>query len=70
MGKKLEDKPDNAAAELSLLRHDIRNQLSNINLALDQLRYEIPDASTDSLFYLETIANSCEIINVLLIDKV
>lgn len=51
------------------LRHDIRNQLSNINLAVEQLKYEIPDdAGSDSEFYITTIAISCSKINVLLND--
>ena len=51
------------------LRHDIRNQLSNINLAVEQLKYEIPDdAGSDSEFYITTIAISCAKINVLLND--
>ena len=51
------------------LRHDIRNQLSNINLAVEQLKYEIPDdAGSDSEFYITTIAISCEKINVMLND--
>jgi nitrogen-specific signal transduction histidine kinase len=51
------------------LRHDIRNQLSNINLAIEQLKYEIPDdAGSDSEFYINTIAMSCEKINVLLTE--
>ncbi|MGZ3751402.1 MAG: hypothetical protein ACXVB0_09605 [Mucilaginibacter sp.] len=51
------------------LRHDIRNQLSNINLAVEQLKYEIPDdAGSDSEFYINTIAMSCAKINVLLND--
>jgi nitrogen-specific signal transduction histidine kinase len=51
------------------LRHDIRNQLSNINLAVEQLKYEIPDdAGSDSEFLISTIADSCERINILLND--
>ncbi len=51
------------------LRHDIRNQLSNINLAVEQLKYEIPDdAGSDSEFYINTIAISCAKINMLLND--
>lgn len=51
------------------LRHDIRNQLSNINLAVEQLKYEIPDdAGSDSEFLINTIAMSCAKINVLLND--
>ncbi len=55
--------------ELYILKHDIRNQLSSIQLAIEQLRYEIPDNSTDGVFYLDTIASSCTIINTLLKDK-
>ena len=51
------------------LRHDIRNQLSNNNLAVEQLKYEIPDdAGSDSEFYINTIAISCAKINMLLDD--
>jgi nitrogen-specific signal transduction histidine kinase len=51
------------------LRHDIRNQLSNINLAVEQLKYEIPDdAGSDSEFLINTIAMSCAKINSLLAD--
>ena len=51
------------------LRHDIRNQLSNINLAVEQLKYEIPDdAGSDSEFLINTIAMSCAKINVMLND--
>jgi len=51
------------------VRHDIRNQLSNINLSLEQLRYEIPDdITTDSAFYINTIAMACAKINLLLDD--
>jgi hypothetical protein len=40
------------------LKHDINNQLSNILLAVEQLRYEIPDASEDCSFYLDSISMS------------
>jgi len=43
---------------LRVLKHDVNNQLSNILLALEQLRYEIPDASEDCTFYLESISLS------------
>ena len=53
--------------KLRRLRHDIRNQLSNINLSLEQLKYEIPDdVGSDSEFYISTIASSCAKINDLL----
>lgn len=62
-----EGKP--AENNIRRVRHDIRNQLSNINLSLEQLRYEIPDdVGTDSAFYINTIAVSCAKINLLLDD--
>jgi len=58
---------NNADTEtLRNLRHDINNQLSNIFLALEQLRYEIPEASEDCSFYLDSISMSASRINNLL----
>lgn len=51
---------------LRTLKHDIKNQLSNIVLALSQLEYELPDPDTDKKFYLDTINDSCKKINKLL----
>ena len=51
---------------LRQLRHDIKNQLSNIHLALEQLKYEIPEISADCLFYLDTISTSSKQIDNLL----
>jgi hypothetical protein len=58
--------PDADNETLRTLRHDINNQLSNIFLALEQLRYEIPDASEDCIFYLDSISRSAAKINALL----
>ncbi|WP_461449291.1 hypothetical protein [Mucilaginibacter sp.] len=52
--------------EINILKHDIKNQLSGIQLAVEQLRYELSDNSVDGAFYLDTIASSCTIINTLL----
>jgi nitrogen-specific signal transduction histidine kinase len=44
---------DDGPDRLKEIRHDIRNQLSNIQLAAEQLRYEIPDtASEDYTLYI------------------
>ena len=51
---------------LRVLRHDINNQLSNILFALEELRYELPDASDDCIFYLDSISTSSAKINSLL----
>ena len=61
-------KPGNGGNDdtLRVLKHDINNQLSNILLAIEQLRYEIPDASEDCLFYLDAIAMSSAKIGTLL----
>jgi hypothetical protein len=49
-----------------ILRHDIKNQLSNIVLAVEQLKYEITEPTEDCAFYLEAIATSCKNINDIL----
>jgi len=66
----MEEPKDSPASEnMRRVRHDIRNQLSNINLSIEQLKYEIPDdVTSDSAFYLNTIAMSCARINLLLDD--
>jgi nitrogen fixation/metabolism regulation signal transduction histidine kinase len=51
---------------LRKLKHDIKNQLSNIYLALEQLKYELPDIPDDCLFYMDTILSSSTQINNLL----
>jgi hypothetical protein len=56
------------AAALRTLRHDIYNQLSNIYLSVEQLRYEIPEHSGDCSFYLDSIFLSSAKINALLKD--
>jgi nitrogen fixation/metabolism regulation signal transduction histidine kinase len=64
-----EPKGSSVSENIRHVRHDIRNQLSNVNLALEQLKYEIPDDITsDSAFYINTIAMSCAKINLLLDD--
>jgi hypothetical protein len=59
---------DNPAGEDAMirLRHDINNQLSNINLALETLRYEIPEPTEDSNFCIGAIYTSVEKIKELL----
>ncbi|WP_428328035.1 hypothetical protein [Mucilaginibacter sp.] len=51
---------------LRALKHDVKNQLSNIYLAVEQLRYEIPDPSADCVFYLDSISLSSAKIDSLL----
>ena len=55
--------------KLQVLRHDIKNQLSNIYLALEALRYEVPDPTDDYTFYVDAIAASAAKINSLLVDS-
>lgn len=59
---------DNSGGDEKLrkLKHDVKNQLSNIHLALEQLKYELPDLSEDCLFYIDTIKTSSTKINSLL----
>jgi nitrogen-specific signal transduction histidine kinase len=62
----LDNKNKDTEQALRLLKHDIKNQLSNIHLALEQLRYEVENPNTDCLFYMDTISMSCTKINSLL----
>ena len=50
------------------LRHDIKNQLSNIYLALEALRYDLPDPTDDCKFYMDSIADSASKINTLVTE--
>jgi nitrogen-specific signal transduction histidine kinase len=56
------------AETIRTLRHDIKNQLSNIHMAVEQLRYEVPDPSEDCKFYMDSIIISSETINNLLAE--
>lgn len=52
--------------KLKLMRHDIKNQLSNIQLALNSLKYEVANPSDDVTFCIDTIAQSAKKIDELL----
>ncbi|HEY9534705.1 MAG TPA: hypothetical protein VIQ77_09220 [Mucilaginibacter sp.] len=54
------------AETMSKLRHDIKNQLSNIHLALDTIKYEVEQPSEDFLYCVETILTSAAKINDIL----
>jgi nitrogen fixation/metabolism regulation signal transduction histidine kinase len=51
---------------MRMLRHDIKNQLSNIHLALETLKYEIAEPNEDITYCIETIFSSAAKINELL----
>jgi nitrogen fixation/metabolism regulation signal transduction histidine kinase len=51
---------------LRLIKHDIKNQLSNIHLALETIRYEISTPTEDFNFCIETIAASASKIDALI----
>jgi len=55
---------DNEA--MRILRHDIKNQLSNISLLVAELKYEINAPSADCLSYLDMIDRSVLTIDTLL----
>ena len=60
------DEHDKIDPALGSLKHDIRNQLSNIALCAEQLRFELPEVNEDITFYIDTIAAGCKKINELL----
>ncbi|MFD1258316.1 hypothetical protein ACFQ3S_16040 [Mucilaginibacter terrae] len=61
------NKPANEQ-DLSMIKHDVKNQLSNIHLAVEQLRYEVENPTEDCVFYMDTIAASCAKIDSLIKD--
>jgi signal transduction histidine kinase len=52
--------------ELGKLKHDIRNQLSNIQLALEGMRFEVDEQNSDIALYLDSMAQSARKIDKLL----
>lgn len=56
---------DNQQEKLRTVKHDIKNQLSNMYLAIDQLKYELAHSNAGSFatFCVDTIASSCQVIN-------
>ncbi|MET3977644.1 nitrogen-specific signal transduction histidine kinase [Mucilaginibacter sp. UYP25] len=51
---------------MDMLKHDIKNQLSNIYLALEGLRYEVEDKGGDLELYMDSITQSAQKIDKLL----
>ena len=51
-----------------VLKHDIKNQLNNIQLALEALRYEISDTDPDLKLYMDSLAESARKVDELLND--
>jgi hypothetical protein len=51
---------------LELLKHDIRNQLSNIHLALEGLKYEVDGPNGELGLYFDSITQSAKKIDKLL----
>nr|WP_256471383.1 PAS domain S-box protein [Solitalea agri] len=48
------------------IAHEVRNPLTNVNLALEQLKLEINDADDSYDFYFDIIQRNCKRINVLI----
>ncbi len=51
------------AEQLRRVKHDVKNQLSNMVLCLEQLRYEIENPHPDWKYYMDAISNGCLVIN-------
>jgi two-component sensor histidine kinase len=54
------------AGTFRMIKHDIKNQLSNINLLLDQLKHEMQNAPADQLDYMEMLTLSIAKIDTIL----
>ena len=57
---------DSTNKTLSMLRHDINNQLSNIQLCLEELKHADPAEKDEYNFYIETIGAACKKITEIL----
>jgi hypothetical protein len=55
-----------SAADFETIKHDIKNQLSNINLLLAQLKEEMQNAPADQIEYLDMIAQGAAKIDTIL----
>ncbi len=64
------EKPSVDMEALRLIKHDIKNQLSNIHLALDTIKHEVSDETGDVKFCIELITASAAKIDSLLKDIV
>ena len=53
----MDDKVVNNEA-MRILRHDIKNQLSNISLIIGELKFELKAAPADCLMYLDMLEKS------------
>ena len=51
---------------IRLIKHDVKNQLSNIHLALDTMKHEVDNPTEDFKFCIETIAQSASKIDALI----
>ncbi len=60
------EKENVSVDSLRLIKHDIKNQLSNIHLALESIKYEVNDPTGDIKFCIETIAASAAKIDALI----
>ncbi|MGY4537452.1 nitrogen-specific signal transduction histidine kinase [Mucilaginibacter sp. UYNi724] len=65
MGESEQNKAVSSDA-MDMLKHDIKNQLSNIYLALEGLRYEVEDKGGDLELYMDSITQSAQKIDKLL----
>nr|WP_067054427.1 histidine kinase dimerization/phospho-acceptor domain-containing protein [Mucilaginibacter sp. L294] len=55
-----------SSKDFDMLKHDIRNQLSNIQLALEGLKYEVDDPNNDLALYFDSMSQSAKKIDKLL----
>jgi hypothetical protein len=52
--------------DIVILKHDIKNQLSNILLAVEGLKFELEDKQDDVSLYIDSLSQSVKKIDLLL----
>ena len=55
-----------SSKDFDMLKHDIRNQLSNIQLALEGLKYEVDNQKGELDLYFDSMSQSAKKIDKLL----
>lgn len=61
-----EEEKNSDSEKLRSVKHDVKNQLSNMILCMEQLRYEITDPEPDWKYYMDAISDGCSRINKLI----
>lgn len=66
MNSRITEKLDFTGKMARMIAHEVRNPLTNVNLAIVQLKNELEDPEENLEFYFDIIKRNCERINILI----